>query len=173
MLIPIPSATVVLLRDGAAGPEALLLQRNSTLVFAPDAWVFPGGRIDGADHAQDSLADIQPAARRAASREAFEEAGVQVDPAKLTLIDHYVTPVGGPRRFSTWFYLADGNRCGEVEIDGEEIVDHCWLTAAQALDEHSAGLLHLIRPTRETLERLLLATTVAEALESIGQGSGG
>jgi 8-oxo-dGTP pyrophosphatase MutT (NUDIX family) len=45
----IPAATVVLLRDGAAGIEALLVRRNSKLEFAGGMWVFPGGRLDGDD----------------------------------------------------------------------------------------------------------------------------
>ena len=47
---PIPAATVVPLRDGPRGLEVLLLKRNEALVFAPGAWVFPGGRIDAGDY---------------------------------------------------------------------------------------------------------------------------
>jgi len=170
---PIPSATVVVLRDTVDGPQVLLLLRNRELKFAPGAWVFPGGRIDNADHAQDSQFDIQPAARRAASREAQEEAGVSIDPDGLRLIDHFVTPEGNPRRFATWFYIADGNHCQQVSIDGGEIVDYCWLTAAQALDDHRAGDFPLIRPTRKTLETLLPATSVADAVQIGGRRMGG
>jgi len=166
---PIPSATVVLLRDALEGPQVLLLLRNHELKFAPGAWVFPGGRIDVADHAQDSQSDIQPAARRAASREAYEEAGVSIDPGGLTLIAHYVTPVGNTRRFATWFYIADGNHCRQVCVDGGEIIDYCWLSPDEALNKHHGGLLSLIRPTRKTLETLLPATSVADALQISGQ----
>ncbi len=162
--IPIPSATVVLLRDSSQGPEVLLLLRNSKLEFAPGAWVFPGGRIDAEDHAEDSRLDIQPAARRAVCREAYEEAGVLIDPDRLRLISHYVTPADRPRRFATWFYVTDASHCECVTIDDGEIVDYCWLTASQALSNHRGGLLHLIRPTRETLEGLLVVTSVAEAI---------
>jgi 8-oxo-dGTP pyrophosphatase MutT (NUDIX family) len=46
---PRPAATVVLLREGEAGPEALLLRRHRRSGFAADAWVFPGGVVDPAD----------------------------------------------------------------------------------------------------------------------------
>lgn len=162
---PIPSATVVLLRDTVEGPQALLLLRNSSLKFAPGAWVFPGGRIDPEDHGADSRLDIQPAARRAASREALEEAGVTIDAEALLLIDHFVTPAVQPRRFATWFYVADANHCRQVTIDGGEIVDHRWLTMSQALQEHRDGSMPMVRPTRETLQNLLSATSVAEVLQ--------
>lgn len=82
---PIPAATVVILRDRAEGPpELLMLERARAMAFAGGALVFPGGRVDPADHA---LAALQPgsgldaddvAARIAAVRETLEEAGVAV-----------------------------------------------------------------------------------------------
>ena len=51
-----PAATVVLTREGVAGPEVLLLRRNRATGFVPGAWVFPGGRVDAAD-GEDALAD--------------------------------------------------------------------------------------------------------------------
>ena len=53
---PREAATVVLLRDGDGGPQALLLRRNSKAGFVPRAWVFPGGRVDPAD-GEDALAE--------------------------------------------------------------------------------------------------------------------
>lgn len=44
-----PAATVLLVRDGAGGPEALLLRRHRRSGFAAGAWVFPGGVVDEAD----------------------------------------------------------------------------------------------------------------------------
>jgi glyoxylase-like metal-dependent hydrolase (beta-lactamase superfamily II)/8-oxo-dGTP pyrophosphatase MutT (NUDIX family) len=92
---PRPAATVVLLRPGPNGLEALLTHRPATMAFAPDVHVFPGGRVDEADHdpglqaravvgaADASTAvggDLAPepalAAYVAAIREAFEEVGI-------------------------------------------------------------------------------------------------
>ena len=46
---PRTAATVVLIRDGEAGPEVLLLKRNRALMFAGGLWVFPGGAIEAED----------------------------------------------------------------------------------------------------------------------------
>ncbi len=46
---PLPAASVVLLRDSAAGPETLLLRRHQSSGFVPGAYVFPGGRLDEGD----------------------------------------------------------------------------------------------------------------------------
>ncbi|HEX6754448.1 MAG TPA: NUDIX hydrolase, partial [Mycobacteriales bacterium] len=43
------AATVVLLRDGAGGPEAYLLRRVRGMAFAAGMTVFPGGAVDRRD----------------------------------------------------------------------------------------------------------------------------
>ncbi|HET7198262.1 MAG TPA: hypothetical protein VFI86_06320, partial [Burkholderiales bacterium] len=48
-LVPRPAATLILLRDGAAGPEVLMLQRTKDAVFLGGAYVFPGGSLDPGD----------------------------------------------------------------------------------------------------------------------------
>ncbi len=80
---PIPAATLVLLRDRAdAAPELLMIERAGGMAFAPGALVFPGGRVDPADHAL--AATLNPtdpdddAARIAAIRETVEEVGIAV-----------------------------------------------------------------------------------------------
>jgi 8-oxo-dGTP pyrophosphatase MutT (NUDIX family) len=80
-----PAATVLLLRDGAAGIEVLMITRHTDAAFAGGALVFPGGRVDGSDGAPEMLARCRPVAgadaaamalRIAAIRETFEEAHV-------------------------------------------------------------------------------------------------
>lgn len=89
---PRPAATVVVLRDGAHGPEALLLRRAERGDHNSGAWVFPGGLVDAADHEARAYAgrfDAAAAAARlrtdeatalahlaAALRECFEECGL-------------------------------------------------------------------------------------------------
>jgi 8-oxo-dGTP pyrophosphatase MutT (NUDIX family) len=78
-----PAATAVLLRDGADGPELLLLKRLRSAGFVPGAFVFPGGRVDAAD-ADGALVAMLGATPRgpdaaywlATIREVFEETGV-------------------------------------------------------------------------------------------------
>ena len=78
-----PSATILLVRDGAHGMEVFMVQRHHQIDFATGAMVFPGGKVDEAD-ADPALAarvdgtpsDAERAIRVAAIRETFEEAGV-------------------------------------------------------------------------------------------------
>jgi 8-oxo-dGTP pyrophosphatase MutT (NUDIX family) len=89
---PRDAATIMLLRADPAGTEVYMLRRLSSMAFAPGAFVFPGGKVDGRDadggHGwagppPEQLAPALgvPAAGaaaliRAAVRETFEECGV-------------------------------------------------------------------------------------------------
>jgi 8-oxo-dGTP pyrophosphatase MutT (NUDIX family) len=95
---PVPSATLILLRQGDAKLEVLLLERTPRSGFIPGAWVFPGGRVDPEDSDSSLLAFIdgltEEDAREtltleggttsalafwaAAVRETFEETGVMI-----------------------------------------------------------------------------------------------
>ncbi|HVW80653.1 MAG TPA: NUDIX hydrolase [Mycobacteriales bacterium] len=92
---PRHAATVVMLRDGAAGPEVYLLRRSASMAFAAGAFVFPGGSMDPRDvdiedeawvgrspaqWAADLSSDEQTARALvcAAVRETFEESGVML-----------------------------------------------------------------------------------------------
>ena len=118
----IPAATVVPLRDGPTGLETLMLRRNSKLAFG-GMWVFPGGRVDDADGPGDELA----MARRAAVREAEEEAGIVIDAAELVPFSHWTPPQGAPRRFLTWFFLAPVRESLQELLvrDGAAVADGC------------------------------------------------
>lgn len=83
----------MLVRDGDDGLEVFMLQRTLSAAFARGQYVFPGGKVDDADHGEafepicDGLDDATASARMglpsgglawlvAAIRECFEEAGV-------------------------------------------------------------------------------------------------
>ena len=75
---PIPAATLVLVRDRPRGPpELLMVERASGMAFAGGALVFPGGRIDAADHLG-AGSSSDGAARVAAIRETIEETAIPV-----------------------------------------------------------------------------------------------
>ena len=76
----IPAATLIVVRERADGPpELLMVERAQDMAFAGGAWVFPGGRIDGADvKFASSLVIEDGAARVAAIREAIEETAIPV-----------------------------------------------------------------------------------------------
>lgn len=168
------AATVVALRDGDAGLEVLLLRRNDRGMFG-DMWVFPGGQVDPADMAEAGVAedaDDGPedaelaAARRAATREAWEEARLRLESRSLLVHSWWMPPPATPRRFSTWFFLAAAPPDADIRVDGVEIVDHRWMAPGDALAARDRHELRLAPPTWMTLWWLCRYRTVAESLEA-------
>ena len=163
---PQPAASVVLLRDTSAGPEILYLRRSPDLKFMGGYWVFPGGRIDPGDHRPGGETDELVAARRAAAREALEEAGVAVDPATLHPVCQWTTPATSPIRFATWFFAAAADPTA-IRVDGVEIHDHRWWRPPEALQAHRDQRIQFANPTFALSTRLAGHRTVAEALAAV------
>ena len=81
----IEAATVMIVRDGAAGLEVFMVVRHHEIDFASGALVFPGGKVDPADYDpglraycpnSDALSDTDLSLRIASIRESFEECGI-------------------------------------------------------------------------------------------------
>ncbi len=159
----VPAATVLLVRDGPAGLETLLVRRADDLSFADGMWVFPGGRVDAGDRPPDG--DLVRAAVNAAVREALEEAGLAVDPRTLRYHSHWIPPAQTPKRFSTWFFLAPAPE-GQVSVDQGEIMEHAWWRPGDALDRAADGLLRMMVPTWMSLHELADHATVDDAVAS-------
>ncbi len=96
----IPAATLVLMRPGADAPELLMIERGTSMAFAPGALVFPGGRIDPDDREGRGEVD---AAGVAAIRETIEETGIAValDPVPDNALEAELrAALGGGTAFS-------------------------------------------------------------------------
>lgn len=162
-----PAATTILVRDGADGPEVWLMERNRAIAFMGSAWVFPGGRVDDADHAaaveaEPAPSDLERVPRPfwvAAARELEEEAGVRLGDRgyaldRLSIWAHWITPEVEPRRFDTWFFLARLPAGVEAAVDGGEAVRGGWFRPHDAIEAAQRGELPVAPPTLRTLFEL-------------------
>jgi 8-oxo-dGTP pyrophosphatase MutT (NUDIX family) len=77
---------------------------------------------------------------------------------------HWITPTFAPRRFDTWFFLAEAPQDQIALHDGSESVDSVWIGAQQAIDEATAGRRTLVHATTKNLELLAEGKTVAGVL---------
>jgi 8-oxo-dGTP pyrophosphatase MutT (NUDIX family) len=162
----VPAATTVLLRDGRRGLETLMLRRTAGLDFAAGMWVFPGGRIDPEDVDPARPDDEETTARRAAAREAREEADLEIDVDTLVLLSRWCPPPEAPRRFNTWFFVGPAP-VGAVTVDGGEIDDHLWIRPTEAIERRHRGVIQLVPPTWITLQQISPFRDVAEAMAAI------
>ncbi|WP_120520625.1 NUDIX hydrolase [Arthrobacter celericrescens] len=183
------AASVVLLRDGADGPEVFVQHRVSTMDFAAGMVVFPGGRVDAVDgsgwaFADDIARQHTQAWRRcsigaddagtarhnagrvlaAALREVEEEAGLVLDAGLLRPWANWVTPEDQPKRFDTYFYLAAPAPEDEARHQTTEAWQSLWMPVRAILEGEAAGALKLMPPTLVLLEELLRLGSTGAAL---------
>ena len=163
-----PAATVVLVRDGDEGLEALLVQRNKAVKHMGGMWVFPGGKVDEQDYPADR--DEYTAALNAAIRETREEAGLEVTAEQLVYLSHWTTPEGAKKRFATWFFITVLEDGQEVIVDGGEIAHHRWVRPEVALAElaDTEHPFRLMPPTFVSLVDIAGCQTCLEARQHIG-----
>jgi len=106
---PVPSATIMMLRDGPEGLEVFMVVRHHQIDFASGALVFPGGKADPQDYDTALISRIEGcptdpdmrAIQVSAIREAFEECGILlareagnaglVDATRLAALEPYRT----------------------------------------------------------------------------------
>jgi hypothetical protein len=72
----------------------------------------------------------------------------------MTPFAHWITPTFAPKRFDTWFFLAEAPEDQIALHDGSESVDSVWIGAQQAIDEATAGQRTLVHATTKNLELL-------------------
>jgi 8-oxo-dGTP pyrophosphatase MutT (NUDIX family) len=87
----------------------------------------------------------------------------------MTPFAHWITPTFAPKRFDTWFFLAEAPEDQIALHDGSESVDSVWISPQQAIAEATAGRRTLVHATTKNLELLAEARTVAEALSQASQ----
>jgi len=159
----LPAATVVLVRESRAQLEVLMLRRNPELAFAPNNWVFPGGKLD-TDELAHAKTELNRAFRLAACRECMEETNIAISQEALSPISHWTTPKFRNKRFATQFFVTLVDPDNSVLVDGSEIVEFSWLSPSQALNRHQSAQLDMMPPTLVTLTELAKFKTFEQIL---------
>jgi 8-oxo-dGTP pyrophosphatase MutT (NUDIX family) len=108
------------------------------------------------------------------------------DARELRVFSHWLTPLGAPRRYNTWFFVAPAPEGEEGTHDESELVASAWVRPVDALAQHADGEIDLIFPTEMSLRALshydhsreLLADLDAVATDAdgrpvvVGEGTG-
>ena len=139
--------------------------------------------------------DILTLMRLCAIRELLEETGVWIgdsienvadtrrdlleDPAKFkeiassarTAIDRlvwharWITPVGVPKRFDTWFFVVQVDESTKATPEHQEGVEIAWVAPADALARNAEGGFPLVFPTIKNLEALSAFRSAEDLIE--------
>jgi 8-oxo-dGTP pyrophosphatase MutT (NUDIX family) len=189
----IPAASVLVLRDRPL--EVLMIRRHKRSSFVPDAWVFPGGAVDGSDAAIGNGSELATM-RVAAARELFEETGIwagapladsdgqriallqatmtfaslvaraPIDFDRFVWTSRWITPVGVPKRFDTYFFLTEAGRDVVATPENAEAVEVTWISPREALRREGEGAFPMVFPTIKHLEAITAFDSVPVLLDS-------
>ena len=187
---PRPAASLILLRDAAAGLEVLVGRRRAAALAFPGAVAFPGGKLEPGDLEAEQSANAAmrpslapPGAAFAALRETFEETGLWLSAegsgaarfpdepglSRLVPYAHWITPATRSYRFDTWFFLAVATQAeAATTLAGDEFEALAWSTPSRVLADHATALLP---PTRHSLKRLAQQNASCAALADAEAGS--
>lgn len=82
----------------------------------------------------------------------------------MTPYAHWITPTFVPKRFDTWFFLAEAPEDQIALHDGSESTDSVWIGPQEAIEEAKAGKRTLVHATTKNLELLAEGKTVGGAI---------
>ena len=85
----------------------------------------------------------------------------------LVYFAHWITPETRPIRFSTRFFLARVPPGLEAEPDRVEVVDHVWLSPAEALQRYASGEMAMMAVTTKILQTLSQFGSAADAVRKL------
>jgi 8-oxo-dGTP pyrophosphatase MutT (NUDIX family) len=172
------AASVIGVRDGADGPEVLVIERTLDHRFLPGYVAFPGGAVDPADQdlAERWFGNAGEAARAAAVRELAEEVGLAVTgdavvaagpdrslapidaspprPDTLQEVARWIAPRDVPVRFDARYYAVRMQDAADPDPDGAEAARAWWISPTDLLAAWRSEEVRLYWPTHYTVVAL-------------------
>jgi 8-oxo-dGTP pyrophosphatase MutT (NUDIX family) len=97
-------------------------------------------------------------------RELLAESPVFLD--RLVWTSRWITPIGIPKRFDTYFFLAKAAPGAVATAEEVEAVEVLWIAPSEALRRHAGKELQMVFPTVKNLEAIDGLPSIAALLES-------
>ncbi|MEP6852716.1 MAG: NUDIX hydrolase [bacterium] len=98
----------------------------------------------------------------------LREADLGIDAALVRPWARWITPVGEPRRYDTWFFVAALPADGGAAAVSTEAAEAGWITPGRAVEEHRAGIRGMLPPTLVALQEMAGFSTVSAVLAAAG-----
>jgi 8-oxo-dGTP pyrophosphatase MutT (NUDIX family) len=151
---PRDAASLILLCHWQRTWRVLMGRRSTRTRFMPEVWVFPGGRVDPADHRAVVASPLErrvsnrldargQAVAVAAMRETWEETGLALgdedapafapDLGRLDYVGRAITPTGNPIRYHARFFTTRIDGPPPVTRGNGELEELTWWSIDEAL----------------------------------------
>lgn len=146
-------------RELADGSQLSTMRITAARETFEETGVWLGGLLDDSDPKRRRLL-----AGNITFRHLLAESPIDLE--RLVWTSRWITPVGLPRRFDTWFFVAKIGRHLEATPELAEAVDVAWVHPATALARHAAGEMQMVFPTLRNLEALAGFSSIDELLDA-------
>jgi len=101
--------------------------------------------------------------------DALIDNGLSIDLSAMTEVARFITPLGPPRRFDTRFFVAAAPAAQEASPDEEEVVEHRWITPANAIERFRADEMPLMSVTHRMLACLARYDRTSDVLAAAAE----
>jgi 8-oxo-dGTP pyrophosphatase MutT (NUDIX family) len=98
---------------------------------------------------------------------------LRLDAGALHLFSHWITPPGAPRRYDTWFFVAEAPEGHAYLHDDTETVESVWIRPSDALDRAEQGEIELIFPTMRSLATMGEFATADAFVDAVRRATAG
>jgi 8-oxo-dGTP pyrophosphatase MutT (NUDIX family) len=99
--------------------------------------------------------------------ELVQQEGLALATERLTLFAHWITPEPMPKRFDTFFFLAESPPEQQATHDQLETSAGAWIAPGEALRRSEEGSFPLVFATIHQLRELARFTSIAEAEQQL------
>lgn len=133
-----------------------------------EAGVLLGRRLDGSAVGGEACPlDVRKAVDvgTVAFLDVVRDLGVRLNLNALTVFARWITPPLTPKRFDTWFYVADAPDDQLAACDGRETVDAEWIEPREVLRLAEVGERKVIFPTRMNVQLLAEASSAQDCID--------
>lgn len=148
-----------LAREIGDGSELAAMRITAARETFEETGVWLGSPLDEADAKRKRLL-----AGNLTFRHLLSDASLDLD--TLVWTSRWITPVGLPKRFDTYFFIAKTTGSIEATPEDREAVEVAWVHPANALARHAAGEMQMVFPTLRNLEALAGFDHVDALIES-------
>lgn len=124
-----------------------------------EAGLWLGGPLEDAEQRRRQLLE-----ETGSLRELLQSAPVAF--STLRWISHWITPVGFPKRFDTYFFVVRAPEGAVATAANSEAVEVTWISPASALERYQAGEFHMVFPTIKNLEAMAAFDSLEQLLAS-------
>jgi 8-oxo-dGTP pyrophosphatase MutT (NUDIX family) len=103
-------------------------------------------------------------AREVTFSDVMRREGILLDLRGVSYLSHWITPVGPPRRYDTYFFVVLAPEGQPATHDANETVADRWTRPSEALLAHARGEIDMVPPTIKNLEAIAHFSTAAEVV---------